>query len=132
MDPSYSLKTAFISNQDNYYYNIMPFGLKNDGTTYQRLMDVVFLYHIGWNLEVYIKDMIINNTEGEQPCIRFEDAPESIRKYSMRLNPAKCSFGVQVGKFLGFMLTKRDIKANLDKFQAFITMRSPTNVKEVQ
>lgn len=50
MDPSYSPKIAFISNHDNYYNNIMSFGLKNDGTTYQRLMDAVFLYHIGWNL----------------------------------------------------------------------------------
>jgi hypothetical protein len=50
----------------------------------------------------------------------------------MRLNPAKCSFGVQSGKFLGFMLTNRGIEANSDKCQAIIDMRSPMIVKEVQ
>jgi hypothetical protein len=50
----------------------------------------------------------------------------------MRLNPAKCSFGVQSGKFLEFMLTNRGIEANPDKCQAIIDMRSPTSVKEVQ
>jgi hypothetical protein len=50
----------------------------------------------------------------------------------MRFNPAKCSFGVQAGKFLGFMLTRRGIEANPEKCQAIINMRSPTSVKEVQ
>lgn len=45
---------------------------------------------------------------------------------------AKFSFGVQVGNFLGFMQTRKDIEANPNKFQTFITMRSPTTVKEVQ
>ncbi|MCI90323.1 gag-pol polyprotein, partial [Trifolium medium] len=50
----------------------------------------------------------------------------------MRLNPAKCSFGVQAGKFLGFLLTHRGIEANPKKCQAINDMRSPTSVKEVQ
>jgi hypothetical protein len=50
----------------------------------------------------------------------------------MRLNPAKCSFGVQAGKFLGFMLTRCGIEANPEKCQAIINMRSPTSMKEVQ
>lgn len=50
----------------------------------------------------------------------------------MYLNPSKCSFRVHGGMFLGFMLTKRGIKANLDKYQSVIAMRSPTNFKEMQ
>jgi len=50
----------------------------------------------------------------------------------MRLNPTKCTFGVQEGKFLGFLLTSRGIEANRDKCQAIINMRSPRNIKEVQ
>nr|KYP48663.1 hypothetical protein KK1_029643 [Cajanus cajan] len=48
----------------------------------------------------------------------------------MRLNPDKCVFGVQGGKFLGFMITCRGIEANPDKCQALINMRSPKNHKE--
>nr|KYP61744.1 Retrovirus-related Pol polyprotein from transposon 297 family [Cajanus cajan] len=50
----------------------------------------------------------------------------------MRLNLAKCTFGVAGGKFLGFMLSIRGIEANPDKCQAIVNMRSPHNVKEVQ
>ena len=50
----------------------------------------------------------------------------------MRLNPAKCTFAVEAGKFLGFMLTQRGIEANPDKCQAILNMKSPTCVKEVQ
>ena len=53
-------------------------------------------------------------------------------KYRLKLNPEKCVFGVEAGKFLGFMLTKRGIEANPDKCAAIIAMRSPTSVKEVQ
>jgi len=48
------------------------------------------------------------------------------------LNPEKCVFGVRGGKFLGFMLTSKGIKANPDKCEAIMKMRSPTNLKEVQ
>lgn len=62
----------------------------------------------------------------------LKDVLHAARKYDMRLNPTKCSFGVHAGKFLSFMLTRRGIDANLDKRQVVITMRNPTNVKEVQ
>jgi len=50
----------------------------------------------------------------------------------MRLNPSKCVFGVEGGKFLGFMLTHRGIEANPNKCQATMEMRSPKNDKEIQ
>ncbi|XP_020204928.1 uncharacterized protein LOC109790223 [Cajanus cajan] len=57
---------------------------------------------------------------------------ETIGKYQLKLNPEKCSFGVQAGKFLGFVLTHRGIEANPEKCSAIINMRSPATVKEVQ
>lgn len=50
----------------------------------------------------------------------------------MILNPDKCTYEVEVDKFLGFMLTHQGIEANPDKCQVIINMRSPTFVKEVQ
>jgi len=66
---------------------------------------------------------------------RVEDLEEvftKIRKYNLRLNLDKCVFGVRGGKFLGFMLTNRGIKANPDTYEAIMKMRSPTNLKEIQ
>ena len=56
----------------------------------------------------------------------------TISKYRLKLNPEKCVFGVEAGKFQGFMLTERGIEANPDKCAAIIAMQSPTSVKEVQ
>ncbi|KAK2371898.1 hypothetical protein QL285_073098 [Trifolium repens] len=129
--------TAFMTNTcnyfySNYFYRVMPFGLKNVGATYQRLMDRVFAQQIGRNLEVYIDDMVVKTPEEGSHSKDLAEILSSVRKYNMRLNPAKCSFGVQAGKFLGFMLTKRGIEANPEKCQAIINMRSPASVKEVQ
>jgi hypothetical protein len=110
----------------------MPFGLKNAGATYQRLMDKVFSEQMGKNLEVYIDDMVLKTTETGEHDRDLGDILASVRKYKMRLNPAKCSFRVQSGKFLGFMFTNKGIEANPDICQAIIYMRSPTSVKEVQ
>lgn len=64
MDPLYAPIMTFMSNHNNYYYNVVPFGLKNASVTYQRLMDDVFSQKIGKNLEFYINDMIVKTYEG--------------------------------------------------------------------
>ena len=56
----------------------------------------------------------------------------ALRGVGMKLNPEKCVFGVEGGKFLGFMLTQRGIEANPDKCRAIIDMQDPKSVKEVQ
>src|ERR1051325_10307850 len=132
MNPADASKTAFMTERKNFYYRVMPFGLKNAGTTYQRLMDMVFAPQIGRNIEVYVDDMVIKTTSGADHVTDIRETFAAVRKFNMRLNPDKCTFGVQAGKFLGFMLTNRGIEANPDKCQAIIDMRSPTSVREVQ
>lgn len=83
-------------------------------------MDRAFHDQIGKNLEVYIDDMVVKTEEGKNHSEDLEDILSSIRKHGMRLNPIKCSFGVQAGKFLGFMLTNRGIEANPDKQVAWL------------
>ncbi|MCI33821.1 hypothetical protein A2U01_0055039, partial [Trifolium medium] len=95
-------------------------------------MDRVFSEQIGKNLEVYIDDMVVKTVEEGEHDDDLADILTSVRRYNMRLNPAKCSFGVQAGKFLGFLLTHKGIEANPKKCQAIIDMRSPTSIKEVQ
>lgn len=82
----------------------MPFGLKNVGAT-QRLMDMVFSSRIGRNLEVYVNDVLIKTRKKLNHVKDLEETFESIRKFNMRLKPNKCTFRVQVRKFIGFMIT---------------------------
>ncbi|XP_057757888.1 uncharacterized protein LOC130976943 [Arachis stenosperma] len=132
MHPSDQEKTAFIIEYGNHCYNVMPFGLKNAGATYQRLMNKVFQNQIGRNIEVYVDDMVAKTMVGKSHINDLMEIFAQIRRYNMRLNPEKCAFGVRGGKFLGFILTSRGIEANPDKCRAIIDMKSPTTLKEVQ
>ena len=110
----------------------MPFGLKNAGATYQRLVNKMFSKQIGRNMEVYVDDMLIKS---KKELVHLDDLKETfatLKQYQMRLNPSKCIFGVASGKFLGFMVSQRGIEANPEKVQAIVNMASPRTVKEVQ
>ena len=110
----------------------MPFGLKNAGATYQRLVNRMFNKQIGRNMEVYIDDMLVKSKEELAHLDDLKETFTSLKQYQMKLNPSKCVFGVASGKFLGFMVSQRGIKANPEKVQAIINMASPRTVKEVQ
>ncbi|RDX92741.1 hypothetical protein CR513_25080, partial [Mucuna pruriens] len=125
-------KTTFITDSRAYCYKVMPFGLKNTKAMYQRLMDKIFEGLIGNEVEVYVNGMVVKSTIAKDHCKALGRVFQVLRRHQLKLNPEKCSFGVQAGKFLGFMLTERGIEANLKKCQAIINMRSPRTIKEVQ
>jgi len=79
-----------------------------------------------------VDDIVVKSDSCEQHRDDLVEVLVALRRYNMRLNPEKCVFGVEGGKFLGFMLTHRRIKANPDKCQAIVEMRSPKNIKEIQ
>ncbi|XP_030925026.1 uncharacterized protein LOC115952082 [Quercus lobata] len=91
-------KIAFITSQGLYCYKVMPFGLKNVGAMYQRLVNKIFSQQISRNMKVYVDDMLVKTS----------------------------------GKFLGFMVSQRGIKANPEKVRVIINMASPKTVKDVQ
>ncbi|RDX77401.1 Retrovirus-related Pol polyprotein from transposon 17.6, partial [Mucuna pruriens] len=125
-------KTAFITDDGIFCYRVMPFGLKNAGATYQCLMDEIFKEVRGTNVEVYVDDMVVKSKTADSHCESLGRVFTILRKHQLCLNPSKCSFGVQAGKFLGYMLTERGIEANPEKCEAIIKMRSPQNVRKVQ
>jgi hypothetical protein len=104
---------------------MMPFGLKNAGATYQRMLSKVFAEQIGRILEVYIDDMVVKTPEHKDPVTDLEENFGQLRKYDLRLNPDKCTFIVEAGKYFGFMLTNREIEANPDKCSDVSNMQSP-------
>ena len=132
MDPDYQEKTLFVTGQGTYCYRVMPFGLKNLGATYQRLVNRMFQKQIGTSMEVYIDDILVKSTTVELHIAHLSEAFQILREYNMKLNPAKCAFGVSAGKFLGFIVNNRGIEANLDKIKVMLDMPPPSRIKEVQ
>ena len=110
----------------------MPFGLKNAGATYQRLVNKIFPKQIGTSMEVNIDDMLVKSVKARLHVNHLAEAFQVLKDYKMKLNPTKCAFGVSTGKFLGFIVNNREIEANPDKIRVVLNMRPPSNTKEVQ
>ncbi|KAL0430064.1 UNVERIFIED_CONTAM: Retrovirus-related Pol polyprotein from transposon [Sesamum radiatum] len=125
-------KTTFVTKRGLYCYNVMHFGLKNAGATYQRLVNKIFSQQIGRNMKVYVDDMLVKSKKREQHIDDLRECFEQLKKYGVKLNPKKCVFGVEGGKFLGYLVTQRGIKANPDKILAIQQMRESSTIKEVQ
>ncbi|CAA0831430.1 Unknown protein, partial [Striga hermonthica] len=125
-------RVSFITSKGIYCYVVMPFGLKNAGATYQRLVDQIFKDQLGRNMEVYVDDMLVKSKMEANHVGDLRETFQTLRRYGMKFNPAKCSFGVKAGKFLGYMVTKRGIEVNPEKVRAVVEMKPPASVKEVQ
>ena len=125
-------KMPFITNQGFCCYRVIPFGLKNVGATYQRLVNQMFNKQIERNVEVYVNNMLIKSKEEKDHLDDLKEMFNTLRQYSMKLNSSKCAFEVSSRKFLEFMVSQRGIEANLKKVRAILEMSSPKMVKEVQ
>ncbi|KAM0924514.1 hypothetical protein ACQ4PT_004846 [Festuca glaucescens] len=126
------VKTAFITPYGVFCYRTMPFGLKNAGATYQRMMQKCLATQIGKNVQVYIDDVVITTKKGSTLIDDLKETFDNLDKFCLKLNPTKCSFGVPAGELLGFLVSARGIEANPEKIQAIVTMRKPTKLKEIQ
>ncbi|GKB75149.1 reverse transcriptase domain-containing protein, partial [Tanacetum coccineum] len=125
-------KTAFFVGERVFCYRKMPFGLKNARVTYQRLVDKVFNKQIGRNLKACVDDMVIKRTSKEVMLSDIQETFERFWSINMKLNPKKCSFGVEEGPFLGHLITKHGIKANLTKIKAVTELEQPRALKDIQ
>ncbi|GJU53964.1 reverse transcriptase domain-containing protein [Tanacetum coccineum] len=125
-------KTAFITSQRIFCYTKMPFGLRNAGATYQRLVDKAFHKQIGRNLEVYVDDLVIKSRTKDETVRDTEETFKTLREINMKLNPKKCTFGVEEGTFLGYKVNTRGLKVCPDKVDAVLSLPSPKCLKDMQ
>ncbi|CAN0916907.1 Retrovirus-related Pol polyprotein from transposon 297 [Linum grandiflorum] len=132
MCPEDREKTTFITLWGTFCYKVMSFGLKNAGATYQRAMVTLFHDMIHREIEVYVDDIIAKSKEGEDHVAILRKLFERLRKYQLRLNPEKCTFGVTSGKLLGFIVSQKGIEVDPDKVKAIVDMPPPQSQKEVR
>lgn len=104
-------------------YKRMPFGLKSAGSTYQRLVTKAFLGQLGRNVEAYIDDMVIKSLESTTLLADVRETFDSLRRYNIKLNPQKCTFG------MGMIVSKRGVEANPDKICDVLYMPPPREVQ---
>ncbi|GJT74397.1 reverse transcriptase domain-containing protein [Tanacetum coccineum] len=110
----------------------MPFGLRNAGATYQRLVDKEFHKQIGKNLKVYIDDLVIKSRTEDEIVRDMEETFRTLREINMKLNPKKCTFGIEEGMFLGYKVSTRGLKVCPEKVDVVLSLPSLKCLKDVQ
>ena len=109
----------------------MPFGLKNVGFTYQRMMTRMFEPQLGKSIEVYIDDMVVKSKVVSEHIGDLGNIFEILRKHKLHFNASKCSFSVGSGKFLGYLVTHQGIEVNPNQIKAINSLQPSRNPKEV-
>ena len=96
------------------------------------MMTRIFESQLGKNIEIYVDDMVVKSKMVSEHLGDLRTIFEIFRRYKLCLNASKCSLGMGLGKFLGYMVTYRGIEVNPDQIKAINNLRSPRNPKEVQ
>jgi hypothetical protein len=111
---------------------IMTFGLKNDGATYQKAMNLIFHYLLGIILEVYIDDVIVKLDSMDGHLANLRLALERMRCYGLKMNSLKCAFGVSVGKFLEFIIHEQGKEIDPTKIESINEVQPSQCKSEMQ
>ena len=99
-------KTAFITPFGCFCYVTMPFGLKNAGATFMRMIQKCLLTQISQNVEAYMDDIVVKSRKSSDLLTDLAETFANLRRYDIKLNPSKCTFGVPGGKLLGFLVSE--------------------------
>ena len=132
MAPEDVEKTTFVTLWGTFCYKVMAFGLKNVGATYQRAMVALFHDMMHKEIEVYVDDMIAKSRTKEEHLVNLRKLFGRLRKYQLKLNPTKCTFGVKSGKLLGFIVSQKGIEIDPEKVKAILEMPEPRTEKQVR
>ena len=92
----------------------------------------MFEPQLGKSIEVYIDDMVVKSKVVSEHMRDLEVIFDILRKHKLCLNASKCSFGVEFGKFLGYMVTNRGIEVSPNQIKEIHNMQPSRNPKEVQ
>jgi hypothetical protein len=101
--------TAFIIVDDLYCYTSMPYGLKNDLSTFVGAMHKTFRDLIRDIVDVYVDDILVKIKSHTSLLDNLALVFDRLHPTRMNLNPDKCVFGVSVRKLLGFLVSHREI-----------------------
>jgi hypothetical protein len=111
---------------------VIIFGLKNAGATYQRDMNLIFHDLLGVLMEFYIDNVVVKSVGFEEHMTNLKLSFERMKKYGLRMNPLKCTFGVTSGRFLGFVVHEYSIQIDPKKIESIGKIGEPMCKKDVQ
>ncbi|GAA0175797.1 hypothetical protein LIER_41976 [Lithospermum erythrorhizon] len=132
IDPTDEELTACHTLKRIYFYKVMSFGLKNAGATYQRSMQKIFDDMFHKNVECYVDDLVVKYVKRKDHPKDLHVVFERLRRYQLKMNPLKCTFGVASGKFLGLVVRRHGIEIEQTKIDAIMALVEPHNIHELK
>lgn len=125
-------KTAFVTREGLYQFNVMPFGLSNGPATFERLMEVV-LRGLQWkDCLVFLDDIITFGRTKEELWERLRKVLGKLRVAGLKLKPKKCHFMKKEVEFLGHVVSESGIRTNEEKIKKVRDCEIPNNVSELR
>jgi hypothetical protein len=125
-------KTGFTTPFGIFCFVRMQEGLRNAGSSFNRMMKLILGSQLGRNASAYVDDIIIMSKREKDHIADLTETFNNMRRNGLKLNPEKCIFGIQKGQLLGCMVSKRGIQAKPQKIEALRRMQPPSSRKEVQ
>ena len=92
----------------------------------------MFQGQISETMKVYIDDMVVKSKREVKQVLNLVEVFKILRQHKLRLNADKCTFGVGLGKFLGYMITTRGIEVNPDQIKTIQQLKPPTKCRSSQ
>lgn len=132
MTPEDEKLTTFRTPKGIYCYKVMPLGLKNAGAKYQCPMQKIFDDMLHKNVECYVDDVVVKTKKRLDHLKDVRIVFNRLRKYNLKTNPLKCTFGVTSRKFLDFIVKHRDIEVDKSKIKAIQSMLELRNLRELK
>lgn len=130
--PQHREKTAFTTGQGLYEFRVMPFGLCNAPSTFQRLMELV-LAGLRWDICLaYLDDIVVFGHTFEEHLQRLRIVLSRLRDPNLKLNPKKCQFFQQSVSFLGHVISRHGVSTDPTKIESIEKWPTPINVQELQ
>ena len=99
--------TSFITPFGTYCFERMAEGLRNAGTTFVTMTSTVLRKQIGKNLLTYVDDIVVKSKKKGDHIEDLQETFTNLRKANLKLNPKKCTFGVQKGKIIGCVVSAK-------------------------
>ncbi|KAL2610726.1 hypothetical protein R1flu_029299 [Riccia fluitans] len=124
-------KTAFITEWGAFAYRVMPFGLKNAPSTFQRVVTTTFEEYLNEFMQTYLDDFTVYGSCTDH-LGHLRKCLQKCRRFSISLNPDKSVFGVSSGVLLGHIISKDGLLPDPAKIDAILQMEAPGDLKGVQ
>jgi len=125
-------KTAFKTRYGLYVYTLMPFGLTNVPSVFQRHLNNILAEKIDRGVVVHIDDILIYSKTEEEHIELFRWVLQKLMENNLCINIDKCLFHVPEVEFIGFQVGKQGIQMSQKKVEDIVNWPAPRNVKEVQ